>query len=75
MELFFYFFIIKNGIFYFDKTYAIMNQIKKSAILQTKSEDQTFTAKQKNYQGIIGSIIFLMVEIWLNFVFAILVIS
>lgn len=61
--------------FHHDKAHAVTTPIKKSAMLQTRSKGQAYTAKQERYQGIIGSIIFSMVETRPNVAFATSVVS
>lgn len=56
--------------FHLDKAHAVTTPMKESAMLQTKTEGQASTAERERYQGIIGSIIFSMVEIRPNVAFA-----
>lgn len=49
--------------------------MKKIALLQTKTDGQAFVTEKESYQGMTGSIMFLMVEIKLNIVFIISIVS
>lgn len=48
--------------FHLDKAYAVTTPMKESAMFQTRSKGQASTAKRERYQGMIGSIMFSMVE-------------
>lgn len=49
--------------------------MKEIAIFQTRTEEKASTVEKEQYQGIMGSIIFLMVETRLDIVFTISVAS
>lgn len=48
--------------FHLDKAHAVATPMKESAILQVRTKGQASTAERERYQGMIGSIIFSMVE-------------
>lgn len=48
--------------FHLDKAHAVTTPMKESATLQRRTEGQASTAERERYQGMIGSIMFSMVE-------------
>ena len=48
--------------FHLDKVNAVATSMKENAILQIRTEGQASTTERERYQGMIGSIMFLMVE-------------
>lgn len=48
--------------FHLDKAHAVTTPMKESGTLQARTEGQASTAEQERYQGMIGSIMFSMVE-------------
>lgn len=47
---------------YIDKVHAVNIPMKETALLQQRTEEQASTAERERYQGMIGSIMFSMVE-------------
>lgn len=56
--------------FYLNKVYTVVIPIKENPIFQAKTKNEAFSTEQKRYQGIIDSIILLIVEIKPQVVFA-----
>ena len=59
--------------FHFDKIHVVAIFIKENTILQAKIKSKPSITKREKYQNMIGSIIFLMIEIRPDIVFATLI--
>ena len=56
--------------FHLNKAYAVNTPMKKTALLEQKTEKEASASEKKHYQGMTGSLIFLMVETRPNIAFA-----
>lgn len=61
--------------FYLDKAYPINTLMKESVLLQLKTDEEASAFEKEQYQGMTGSLMFLMVEIRPDIAFATLITS
>lgn len=61
--------------FYFDKAYVVNIPMKESTILKQKTDKDVSPSEKEQYQGMTSSLIFLIVEIRPDIIFATSVIS